>query len=264
MKVDIFMATKNKRRYKFIFALLGCACLFYAMAVAMVGSGTFSFVIWLALAAFFGLCFLLAGERWARTPRAIRVAAYIVIGVGFALFVACQTAIAFHFHDEGEPDLDYIIVLGAQVRESGPALAYRYRLESAAAYLTENPETVCITTGGRGSNEPISEGEGGSDYLERLGVPAARIIAETASTDTSENIKNALELIRARESGEDSGLRIGIVTNNFHVYRGVHIAAKLTDSEIYGIAAYSVPFYLPNNLVRESFGICRDFITGKI
>ena len=258
------MATKNKRRYKFIFALLGCACLFYAMAVAMVGSGTFSFVIWLALAAFFGLCFLLAGERWARVPRAVRLATYAAICVSVGLFAICQAAIAFHFHDEGEPGLDYIIVLGAQMRESGPALAYRYRLESAAAYMSENVETICITTGGRGANEPISEGEGGAGYLERLGIPATRVIAETESTDTSENIKNALEIISALEGDSGETLRIGIVTNNFHVYRGVHVAAKLTDSEIYGIAAYSVPFYLPNNLVRESFGICRDFAMGKI
>ena len=34
-------------------------------------------------------------------------------------------------HEKGEAGLDYIIVLGAQVRESGPSAALKYRLDEA-------------------------------------------------------------------------------------------------------------------------------------
>ncbi len=77
------------------------------------------------------------------------------------------------------------------------------------------------------------------------------------------NIKNSLEIIEQRE-GSTENLRIGIVTNGFHVYRGVHIAKKMTDAEICGIAAYMQPQYLPNNLVRESFGIIRDLLRNNL
>lgn len=80
-----------------------------------------------------------------------------------------------------------------------------------------------------------------------------RIIAETNAVDTVQNIANSLEII-----GDRDGLTIGVVTNNFHVFRGVHLARKLTNNEVYGIAAYTVPWYLPNNMVRECFGIFRD------
>ena len=180
-----------------------------------------------------------------------------------AVFLVCQLAILSHFFDKGGKDLDYIIVLGAQMRSSGPSVIYRYRLEKAQEYLEENPGTICITTGGKGANEAMSEGEGGENYLVSLGVDESRIEAETTSKDTAENISNALDIIREKE-GSTEGLRIGIVTNGFHVFRGVRIAKKLTDAEVCGIAAFMQPQYIPNNMVRETFGIVRDFLAGKI
>ena len=56
----------------------------------------------------------------------------------------------------------------------------------------------------------------------------------------------------------------GIVTNSFHVFRGVRIAKKYTSDEVCGIAAYMQPLYMPNNMVRETFGIIRDFVNGNI
>nr|MBQ4458438.1 YdcF family protein [Clostridia bacterium] len=100
-------------------------------------------------------------------------------------------------------------------------------------------------------------------YLVGLGISADRIEVETQSMDTEENIKNALEIIEHNE-GSVSNLRIGIITNGFHVFRGVHITKRLTDAEVCGIAAYMQPQYIPNNMVRETFGILRDFIAGRL
>ena len=230
----------------------------------MVASGTMSFTIWLTAAAFFALCFYMAGDgRWSRLPKWLKTASYTLIGAGVLVFAVCQIAILSHFFDKGEKDLDYIIVLGAQMRDSGPSVIYRYRLEKACAYLEENEDTICITTGGVGANEHISEGEGGRDYLIALGIPEDRIIAETESLDTSANIENALEIIKEAEE-TDQNLKLGIVTNGFHVFRGVSIARKMTDAEISGIAAYMQFRFIPNNMVRECFGILRDLLAGKI
>jgi len=158
-----------------------------------------------------------------------------------------------HFNDKGQDDLDYIVVLGAQMRNSGPSIIFKYRLDAAYDYLIQNPDTVCIVSGAKGNNESVSEGEGGKEYLVSKGIVENRIIAETNAVDTVQNIANSLEII-----GDRDGLTIGVVTNNFHVFRGVHLARKLTDNEVYGIAAYTVPWYLPNNMVRECFGIFRD------
>lgn len=251
-------------KIRIIWLILFIMCLGYSLMVYLVGSGTFSFTIWLAGAVFFTLCYFLAGEkRWRSIPKALRYAAYIVLAVITAIFVICQGAILSHFFDKGEPDLDYVIVLGAQMRESGPSVIYRYRLEKAYQYLTENPDTICITTGGVGVNENISEGMGGKKYLVSLGIPESRILAEETSKDTGENIQNALLLIEA-DGAEEDDFSIGIVTNGFHVFRGVQIARKNTNARVCGIAAYMQPRFIPNNMVRECFGIIRDLITGEL
>ena len=111
-----------------LWLVLAVLCFLYSIMVYMVGSGTFSFVIWLAGAAFFGAGFFFAGKgRWQRVPKPLRGAAYVLIAAGAAVFLVCQLAILSHFFDKGEKDLDYIIVLGAQMRSSGPSVIYRYR-----------------------------------------------------------------------------------------------------------------------------------------
>ncbi|MBP3198649.1 MAG: YdcF family protein [Butyrivibrio sp.] len=253
-----------KPKIRILWLVLTVICFMYSAMVYMVGSGTLSFTIWLAGSAFFALCWFLAGKgRWKRVPKSLRCGTVAVLTAIVAVFLVCFIAIFSHFFDEGEAGLDYIIVLGAQMRASGPSVVYRYRLEKAGSYLTENEDTVCITTGAQGFNESISEGAGGREYLIAKGIQADRIIAEEQSLDTDDNISNALAMIKEREGSTD-GLRIGIVTNGFHVFRGVHIAQKLTTAEVYGIAAYMEPQYVPNNVVRECFGILRDMKNGLL
>jgi len=239
---------------RLIWLLLIGICLLYSVSIYFVGSGTFSFVIWLIGALFFGTIFWFSGkDRWKRVPILVRRIVNVCIAAIMVAFMLCIIAMISHFNDKGQDDLDYIVVLGAQMRNSGPSIIFKYRLDAAYDYLIQNPDTVCIVSGAKGNNESVSEGEGGKEYLVSKGIVENRIIAETNAVDTVQNIANSLEII-----GDRDGLTIGVVTNNFHVFRGVHLARKLTDNEVYGIAAYTVPWYLPNNMVRECFGIFRD------
>ena len=172
-----------------------------------------------------------------------------------------------HFSDRGPANLDFIIVPGAQVYETGPSVVYAFRLDAAAEYLKENPDTICIVSGGQGANETASEGKVGREYLVARGVEPERALAETKALNTTENICYSMELAEAAlteagaaATGENisAGLKIGIVTNNFHVFRCVYLADKLTDCEVHGISAPALPWFLPNNMVREVFGILRD------
>ncbi len=243
---------------RIIFLVLMIVCIIYSVSIYMVGSGTFSFIIWFAGAAFFGSAFYFAGNgRWNRVPTVLRGTCYCIIALLIVLMTICMGLMLSHFGDKGVKNLDYIVVLGAQMRNHEPSTIYRYRLDAAYAYLKENPATICIVSGGHGVNEIVSEGDGGKDYLISKGIAPERIIAETKAMDTFANINNSLEIMSSK-TYEDS-IEIGIVTNNFHVFRGVHLAKNLTSSEVYGIAAYTVPWYLPNNMVRECFGIVRDF-----
>ncbi|QFJ54235.1 YdcF family protein [Pseudobutyrivibrio xylanivorans] len=233
---------------------LAVLSLLYSITVFLVGSGTFSYVIWILVALFFGfLWFMEKKGLWDKVPWILRRIFRVLIILGLAVFIICQGGILTQFFSKGEDGADYIIVLGAQMREGGPSAVYKYRLDAAVEYLNNNPETIAIVTGGQGANEPISEGDGGKAYLMDKGISEERILVEKDSFDTKQNITNALNLIE-----DDENMKIGIVTNNFHLFRGTLLARRYTDAEITGIAAYTEYQFLPNNMVRETFGIIKD------
>ena len=145
---------------------------------------------------------------------------------------------------QSESGLDYIIVLGAQVRENGPSVVLQYRLDAAIDYLEDNPDTICIVSGGQGANEPFSEAQGMADYLEKKDISKERILLETESKTTAQNISYSMKML-------PEGVRVGIVTNNFHMFRALQIAKKQGLTQVSGIAAASKPLYLPNNMLRE-------------
>ena len=62
--------------------------------------------------------------------------------------------------------------------------------------------------------------------------------------------------------GEDAS--VAIVTNNFHLFRALHIAAVHGYRNVQGISAYSTALYLPNNMLREFFGVCKDLVRGDL
>ena len=96
-----------------------------------------------------------------------------------------------------------------------------------------------------------------AEYLVERGIDPERIVLEDRSTNTVENIANSMALM-------EPGSSVGVVTNNFHVFRSVRVAQELGLSDVCGIAAPSNPWYLPNNLLREFLGVCKDFAAGNI
>jgi uncharacterized SAM-binding protein YcdF (DUF218 family) len=177
-----------------------------------------------------------------------------LVALFFIILIAVVLAkIAAYSENKPEKDLDYIIVLGAQVRNDGPSRVLRYRLEAAFDYLKNNPDTLCIVSGGQGSNEIMSEAEAMKKYLTESGINEKRIIMEDKSTDTNENIRFSRKLL-------PEGARVGIVTSNFHLYRAVFLCKKNGLENIFPIAANSEVFYAPNNYLREAFAYIKDLI----
>jgi len=246
-----------------VLALLGIACAGYGVAVFMVNSGTPFFAVWFVLAALFllGAWAVFAGW-WTGAPVMLRRIIEVAIGVIIMWLAVTQGLAISAFGANGDDgtgeDLDCIIVLGAQVRDSGPSAVLQYRLDTAYDYLTEHPATRCIVTGGQGPNEPAPEADVMARYLEQRGIDPARIIVEDRALNTQQNIANSMAFLDAETE------RVGIVTNNFHVFRSVALAHKKGIVNVVGISAPSTTLYLPNNLLRESFGIAKDFLTGNL
>lgn len=228
-----------------IFTVLAVLCVVYSWMVLATGSGTSFFLVWIGLALLFFLFgYSIWKSFWKKVPRLVKGICIAVVAVGFTAFFIVEGCIISQMNEKGEAGLDYIIVLGAQVRESGPSAALKYRLDEAVEYLEDNPKTICIVSGGQGANEPYSEAEGMAQYLKEQGIDASRILLEDKSLNTEQNMEYSKALIK-------DGASVGIITNDFHLFRAKQIARKYGLDNICGIAAKSTPVYLPNNMLRE-------------
>lgn len=245
---------------KEIFTIL-CSlfCFGYCFLIYSIRSGTRFYLIWgLGGCFFLGLTAFLHVHMWTKLPHGLQRGITVVIVFGLLVFVIVEGCIISAYRAKGEPNLDYLIVLGAQVKEKGPSAALKFRLDTAYDYLVENENTLCIVSGGQGANEPHSEAQGMYDYLVEKGIAKERLIMEDKSTDTSENIAFSSVFLDMEKD------RVGIVTNNFHVFRGVHLAKHQGIQNVCGIAAPSNIYFQLNNMVREFFGILKDLVCGNL
>jgi fumarate reductase subunit C len=119
--------------------LLAIVCFAYAGIVFAAGSGTASFTIWIAIALIFSFFFFLAGgERWSNLNLILKALNVAISIIGLIIFGLGQFLILKWFNAKPADNLDYIIVLGAQMKEDGPSTVYKYRLDAAFNYLYDN------------------------------------------------------------------------------------------------------------------------------
>lgn len=244
-----------------ILLILGLLSIAYFLCVAFfVGHGTNFYFIWL----FFGagaiiLSILLRKGIWQRClPLWFRRMFVVAVCVSGLLFVIVEGFIISGFSQQGQPGLDYLVVLGAQMKAGGPSKALRYRLDKACEYLADNKDTKVIVSGGQGHDEHISEAQGMYDYLTAQGIEKERIFREDKSKNTFQNLTFSAEFL---DKETDS---VGVVSNNFHVFRAVKIAEKAGYQNVCGIAAKGEPFLQINNMVREFLGVMKDFLVGNM
>ena len=243
-----------------ILLALGIISLLYYIVCGAVGGFKIS-VLWIWLAAG-GFC-AAAGlgwldGLWALLPAAIRTALAAAFCLFMAAFLLVEGRVLSRMSAAGEANLDYIIVLGAAVKGTTPGHALSLRLERARSYLEENQGTVAIVSGGRGPGEEISEADCMERELIRMGISPDRIVKEDRSSSTVENIRYSYRLIPQPRA------RVGILTNNFHLYRAMAIAKNQGDHAVSGIAAPYTGILLPHYMVREFMTVVVDKLRGSM
>ena len=241
--------------------LLGVLFFLYFICIAFfVGHGTNFYFIW----SFLGVGTILFAILWKKglfaeyIPMGLRRLFLISVLVGGLLFALVEGCIISGFSAKGKEGLDYLVVLGAQMKANGPSKALQYRLDEAVLYLEQNEETMVIVSGGQGKDEHISEAQGMYDYLIQKGIAYDRIIMEDRSENTYQNLTYSGGFL---DKEKDT---VGVVTSNFHVFRAVRIAKKAGYENVWGIAARGEPFLQYNNMMREFFGVVKDFLVGNM
>lgn len=240
-----------------IWMIIGILCVLYCLALAITGgTGTWFFLIWGIMGIAFTLWGIFRGRIWHAMPHWLHITAGTLFLLMLAVFLFTEGCIISGFSKNTDKELDYIVVLGAQLKTTGPSRVLQYRLDTAYEYLTAHPDTKVIVSGGQGSNEPASEAQGMYDYLVKRGIEPDRIILEDKSVNTEQNIRFSKDFLQADTD------KVGVVSNNFHVFRAVKLAKAAGYRNVVGIAAPATAFYLPNNMLREFFGVVKDFLMG--
>ncbi len=244
-----------------IFAVLGIACLaYYIVMVNYAGFSTAFSKEWLIMALFLialAVVIYILHRHNIKIKTWIKTVAGIAAGIVLALFLVVEGMIIAAMNRPVEDRLDYIIVLGAQVRGTKVTASLKQRLDRAYTYLVDNGDTVAIVSGGQGTGEDISEAQCMKNYLVDRGIDEARVIMEDKSTNTDENIEFSMELVADKNSS------VGIVTNNFHVFRAVRICNK-KGYAVNGIAARTGNCLFANYMVREFFAVVKYKLSGQI
>ena len=258
--------------FTIVFGILSLICLVYwVVMVSYASFGTSFAVAWLAVGILFGVIAVLGFLDYRKIIKMatwIKRSIAIFISVCALFFVIVESMIVAQMFKKPQENLEYVIVLGAQVRGTTITKSLRKRLDAAIDYLEANPDTVAIVSGGKGDGEALSEAECMYDYMIENGIDSDRIIMEDKSTSTDENIRFSMSIIEesyAQETGNTDGEEpdVGIITNNFHVYRTVKVCEK-KGYEVNGIAADSDNILFVNYMVREFFALVQYKLTGKI
>lgn len=244
------------------FLIIGILSILYFLAIAfIIPHATSFFVIWLAVAC---ICFVMFSlfrrekRLLTRLPLWFRRLFAVTAWIGVAVFIIVEGCIISQFWIKAPADLDYIVVLGAQMKDTGPSKVLQMRLDAAYDYLAENENTKAVLSGGQGPDEIMSEAQGMYNYLTSRGISPERLILEDRSTSTYQNLNFSSGYLDKEKD------KVGVVTNNFHVFRAKGIAKKAGYTSIYGIAARSETALQINNMTREFFAIVKDFLVGNL
>ncbi|MDO4321901.1 MAG: YdcF family protein [Lachnospiraceae bacterium] len=241
---------------------LGILCFFYYIAIVIyAGFHTSMSWLWLLGSALF-LFLWRAMIYQSRHPeswiRFLTGTLGILILLGVLVLLVVGSRIVGAMASAPQKELDYVVVLGAQVRGTAPSRALRRRLDRAVTYAEENPETVFVLSGGQGPDEGISEAECMYNYMTQKGIEPSRLLLEDKSTSTKENLVYSAELYGLKKAS------VGILSNNFHVYRAVQLAKKEGYQQTCGIPASADIGMQPHNILREICCVLVEAVRGNI
>lgn len=148
-------------------------------------------------------------------------------------------------------NFDCILILGAGIWGNNPSPMLEDRLIQGISLYKERIAPKIIMSGDHGKEE-YNEVQVMKNYAIKEGVPSEDIFMDHAGFSSYDSIYRAKEIFGAK--------KILIITQQYHLYRALHIAKKL-ELEAYGVASNLREY--PNQLfreIREIFARNKDFV----
>ena len=184
----------------------------------------------------------------------------VCLVIGLLVVAITEAVIIKASFGSPKEQVDYMVVLGAKVRVSGPSASLWDRIYAAADYLHAHPDTIAIVSGGQGPDEPMAEGQAMYDELVNLGIDPNRIWIEDKATSTWENLNFSLDLIE-----EKSGTRpkkLGVLSSEYHLFRS-SLLTRECGVDFVGIPARTSRIsQMINHFMREVAGVWHYILLG--
>jgi len=176
-----------------------------------------------------------------------------IFGINFFIKSSTKKQILTEKQASNLEDIDCILVLGAGIWGNRPSHMLEDRILTAISLYQNNISTKIIMSGDHGREE-YDEVNIMKEYAIEKGVPSEDIFMDHAGFSTYDSIYRAKEIFMADN--------MVIVTQEYHLYRALHIANSL-DINAYGINSdprkYAGQMYRE---IREVVARNKDFVTS--
>ena len=251
----------KKMKQRSVRAMIGLLCvlgglsILYYFALALYLGFKVGFeLFWLCLGAVcLGAAFALS-RLSPPAARGVSIALGALMAAALIVVIGVESRIVSGSLAAPEPNADYVVVLGARVKDSGPSRLLNERIDKAAEYLKNNENTVAILCGGQGHDEPMTEAQAMYNALIARGIAPERLLIEDKSTNTAENLKNAAAMMTSKDAS------VVVTTTGYHMYRALAVARETGLTRVSGNSSPCARLTLVNYYVREFFAVARDWI----
>lgn len=202
----------------------------------------------------------MVGLKWPVLAKTVTKVFTVLLVIGLLVVGITEAVIIKASFGSPKEQVQYMVVLGAKVRETGPSASLWDRIYGAYNYMEAHPEVIAIVSGGQGPDEPITEAASMYQELVNLGIDPGRIWMEDKATSTWENLNFSLDLIE--EITGNRPTKLGVVSSEYHLFRA-SLFAKACNVEFVGIPAHtSRPSQMINHFMREVAGIWHYILLG--
>ena len=245
--------------------ILGIISISYDLLITFLNPGTFldiviSFThIWTALGAyliFLGIYRIKTGhsfwsiwKKWIKITFVSLASAGAVIAIINLIFILNPVMVSLNESAEN------VILLGGGIDKDGnlpkPVMD---RVEKAAEYLNQHPESLCVVTGGTLKWLPFAEAPELKNQLVNKGVAPERILVEDQAKDTIQNFQFSCKMLseyRGVSVQEILEMPTVVVTSRYHLRRSERLARRMGFTNIKGIGSACQAVYVPHSYVRE-------------
>ena len=198
--------------------------------------------------------------KFPKGMKVFRLIFTVILVIGLLVVGITEAAIIKASFGSPEETVDYVVVLGAKVRPTGPSASLWDRIYAARDYLEAHPNATAIVSGGMGGDEPMAEAQCMFDELVALGIDPERIWMEDRATSTWENLHFSLDLIEEKTGQRPE--KIGVLSSEYHLFRA-SLFTKACGVEFVGIPARTSRItQMVNHFMREVAGVWHYILLG--